>query len=87
MRRSLALAAVLLAAGCAGTPPREAASAESYTACGCGCCPGTEPAKRCLYRSKGESLEDVRKKDRAAARSPDCPMAGCSVPIVYSYCD
>lgn len=75
-------------------PSREKASGpspmiaeSSYIACGCGCCGGVEPDKRCLYHSKGDSLEEVIQADRISAHSPSCPMMGCSKGVRYIYCD
>ncbi|RKH09531.1 hypothetical protein D7V97_16305 [Corallococcus sp. CA053C] len=85
-----------LSAGCVsqGSRPAQAAApdasaqvapeASSYTACGCGCCPGVEPHVQCLG---GESLQAVIARDKEAAASPDCPMAGCSMPVKYQACD
>ncbi|RKH63842.1 hypothetical protein D7V93_08205 [Corallococcus llansteffanensis] len=88
---------LMLSSGCvsqgarpeaASTPdaaaPGPAPEASSYTACGCGCCPGVEPHIQCLG---GESLQSVIARDKQAAASPDCPMAGCSLPVKYQACD
>lgn len=64
---------------------------ESYISCGCGCCAFDEPleeitGEECLYKSKGESIQD--KIDQDKQLSPDfCATAGCSFPIKYVYCD
>ncbi len=58
-----------------------------YIACGCGCCGASEPVIQCLYGSNGDSIESVVAKDKAIAKSPECPKAGCSMPIKYEYCD
>ena len=64
---------------------------ESYISCGCGCCgfdkPLEEIAKvKCLYKSKGESIQD--KIDQDKQLSPGfCALAGCGIPIKYVYCD
>lgn len=59
----------------------------SHVACGCGCCPGVEPEVRCLYRAKGETLEQARERDRQAAQSAACATMGCSRPVLHLYCD
>lgn len=60
---------------------------ESYIACGCGCCGGAEPVKRCFYHSKDDSLEKIIEEDKKAAKSQDCPLVGCSQGIKYIFCD
>lgn len=63
----------------------------SYISCGCGCCgfdkPLEEVAKvECLYKSKGESIQDKINQDKQL--SPYlCATVGCSFPIKYVYCD
>ena len=59
----------------------------TYTACGCGCCSGVEPRAQCLYKARGESLEEVIARDRREQSSPSCPYVGCSFPVQYVYCD
>ena len=66
---------------------KESHNPPSYTACGCGCCENTEPVEKCLYKIKGESLSEVREKDKTTAQNPDCENVGCSQPIKYVYCD
>ncbi len=64
---------------------------ESYISCGCGCCGFDEPLEEiakeeCVYKSKGESIQD--KIDQDKQLSPDlCVTVGCSSPIKYIYCD
>lgn len=64
---------------------------ESYVSCGCGCCGSDKPLEEiatveCLYKSKGESIQDKINKDKQL--SPDlCATVGCSTPIKYVYCD
>lgn len=64
---------------------------ESYISCGCGCCGFDEPLEKiakveCLYKSKGESIQDKINYDKQL--SPElCAVAGCSFPIKYVYCD
>jgi len=64
---------------------------ESYISCGCGCCAFDKPLEEiakveCLYRSKGENIQDKIDQDRQL--SPQlCAAAGCSFPIKYIYCD
>jgi hypothetical protein len=60
----------------------------SYLACGCGCCGGDfPPLERCLYHSKGDDLQKIIDKDRASAKDPICRVAGCSLGVLYSFCD
>lgn len=61
--------------------------AESYTACGCGCCGGAEAVLRCLYHSKGDDIQKIVQEDRKQAQNSICPTVGCSQPIKYVYCD
>jgi hypothetical protein len=62
-----------------------------YISCGCGCCGFDEPLEEiakeeCLYKSKGESIQD--KIDQDKQLSPElCATVGCSFPIKYVYCD
>lgn len=64
---------------------------EFYISCGCGCCGFDEPLEdiakeECLYKSKGESIQD--KIDQDKQLSPElCATVGCSFPIKYVYCD
>jgi len=60
---------------------------QSYTACGCGCCPNLEPKSECLYHSKGDDIQKIIKQDKEKAQSPNCAVEGCSSPVKYSYCD
>ena len=64
---------------------------ESYISCGCGCCVFDEPLekiakKECLYKSRGESIQDKINQDRQLPPHL-CANAGCSFPIKYVYCD
>lgn len=64
---------------------------EFYISCGCGCCGFDEPLEKiakeeCLYKSKGESIQDKINQDKQL--SPElCATVGCSFPIKYVYCD
>lgn len=64
---------------------------ESYVSCGCGCCGFDKSLEEiakveCLYKSKGESIQD--KIDHDKQLSPElCATVGCSFPIKYVYCD
>ena len=64
---------------------------ESYISCGCGCCGFDKPLEEiakveCLYKSRGESIQD--KIDQDKQLSPElCATVGCSFPIKYVYCD
>ena len=64
---------------------------ESYISCGCGCCGFDEPLEEiakeeCVYKSKGESIQDKINQDKQL--SPElCATVGCSFPIKYVYCD
>jgi hypothetical protein len=62
-------------------------SQETYVACGCGCCGGTEPKEQCLYHSKGDNVEKIKQEDKVVAASDVCKVAGCSHGIKYKYCD
>lgn len=59
----------------------------TYTACGCGCCPGVTPVKQCIYHSKGDQLEKFIKEDTVIKNSSQCSMMECSRGIEYYYCD
>jgi hypothetical protein len=59
----------------------------SYLVCGCGCCGGEEPIKKCLYHSKGDDLNKIVQEDKEMNQSPDCKYMGCSKGIQYNYCD
>jgi hypothetical protein len=63
------------------TPPT------TYTACGCGCCTEAIPPTKCLYKSKGDSLERIIEEDQKVKNSPQCATVGCSSGILYKYCD
>ncbi|MBU1110496.1 hypothetical protein KKB83_02675 [Patescibacteria group bacterium] len=64
---------------------------ELYISCGCGCCGFDEPLEEiakeeCLYKSKGENIQDKINQDNQL--SPGlCATVGCSFPIKYGYCD
>lgn len=90
---SISLALALLA-GIASAEERESpvppfslstSPAGGYLACGCGCCGGIEPVKRCLPDIG--SLEAAKEKDRELAYSKDCMMIGCSRGVIYRICD
>lgn len=79
----IALAEAVLAA-----EPRPLMPLSEYVECGCGCCAGVEPVGRCLYRSKGDSLERVAQESKKNAPSAQtCPIAGCAPGVRYRYCD
>jgi len=59
----------------------------SYVACGCGCCGGSTPVKKCLFRSKGDDLAKIIAADKRSRANPKCALAGCSLGTEYSYCD
>lgn len=59
----------------------------TYVACGCGCCGGTTPNKKCLYHSKGDILDKIIQEDKKIKENPQCSTAGCSIGTEYSYCD
>lgn len=67
--------------------PAATAKRESYVACGCGCCGGAEPVKKCLYRAKGDDLAKIKAEDGKARERPQCAVMGCSRGTEYSYCD
>jgi len=61
---------------------------ESYIACECGCCGGTEPAETvCLYASQGDTIQKIMEEDQIASQQSICTVAGCSLGIKYIYCD
>ncbi len=71
-------------------PIASATPLNSYVACGCGCCPDVKlKDHKCLYRSKGETLERIREEDLEASKrnSRLCATVGCSAGILYKYCD
>lgn len=59
----------------------------SYTTCGCGCCGGVQPIEKCLYKSKGDDINRIITEDQSMKNSPICPQVGCSMGIIYKYCD
>ena len=59
----------------------------AYTACGCGCCGGTQPKRQCIYRSRGDDLKQMMLRDRESAKNTQCDRVGCSTGIKYVYCD
>lgn len=67
--------------------PAAAAKRESYVACGCGCCGGAEPVKKCIDRAKGDDLAKIKAEDEKARKRPQCAVMGCSRGTEYSYCD
>lgn len=60
---------------------------QTYTVCGCGCCGGTTPNKKCLYHSKGDVLDTIIQEDEKTQQNPQCSTMGCSIGIEYYYCD
>jgi len=60
---------------------------ETYVACGCGCCGGTNPVEKCLYKRDGDNLNEIIKKDLLIKKNSACHVAGCSQGILYKYCD
>ena len=95
----LCIISIFFAAGCVQSDDKEpvspvetpseqpATDVTEYVACGCGCCGGAEEVVKCLYRSKGDDIQKIIDDDQKAAKSSDCPLAGCSQPIKYIYCD
>lgn len=59
----------------------------AYTACGCGCCGGTQPKKQCIFQSKGDDLKAMVQKDIESGRNTQCDRVGCGSGIKYVYCD
>lgn len=53
-----------------------------YLECGCGCCVRDSssplPGASCYYPELGDTLEDIKAKDAAAALDSSCASAGCS---------
>jgi|GEM_PF-2669061 len=68
------------------TVDKENKEADSYLACGCGCC-GNTPIDQCLYHSKGDDLEKIKTDDEISRKKADCAVAGCSAGVRYHYCD
>jgi hypothetical protein len=58
---------------------------EKYVACGCGCCGGVEPVKKCLYRK--DDLGKIIEEDRKSGQRKECDRVGCAAGIEYRYCD
>jgi hypothetical protein len=63
--------------------PTNTQTPKSYIACGCGCCGGVKPIKRCLYRSNGDDLQKIIDEDREQGRNPQCDRIGCAIGIEY----
>jgi len=59
---------------------------DTYTACGCGCCGGVTPTKRCFYPELPGHLASIIEEDESIRSSPDCANAGCSAPQEYVCC-
>ncbi len=68
-------------------PPINQEKLTTYITCGCGCCGGSTPNKKCLYHSKGDDLDKIIQEDTKTKQSPQCSTMGCSIGIEYSYCD
>jgi hypothetical protein len=70
-------------------PPGEVettAPAESYLACGCGCCGGVDPGEAVCVGSKAE-LDEIERNDEQASKEEHCAAAGCSRGTLYKVCD
>jgi hypothetical protein len=87
------LAALSLAsASCGGAPNKlehsSAAVCEpaSFTACGCGCCGGMQAVERCVDTASGQTMKQLIEADQAVARTSNCALAGCSMPVRYTCC-
>jgi len=59
---------------------------DTYTACGCGCCGGVTPTKRCFYPEIPGHLASIIEEDESIRGRPDCANAGCSAPQEYVCC-
>ncbi len=90
--------ALLLASSCDRGPSESSANADdvgvrscvpdaSYLACGCGCCTGASTQERCVDLDAGQTLQQIVDADKSAAGSPNCAMAGCSMPTLYRCCN
>lgn len=61
---------------------------QTYLSCGCGCCPDAEILTEiCLYREKGDDIEEIIQADQKLKQSRECQTAECSKPILYKYCE
>lgn len=61
-------------------------TADSYIACGCGCCllDRSPMPETCV--KDAEALQQVIQQDKEKAHSPDCPVAGCTYGTKYTIC-
>jgi hypothetical protein len=86
--KALVVLMPMFSAACSspGEDAKNTCDAEPYVACGCGCCQGVNPIDVCVDAAHGETMQDISDRDKAAAGSPTCANAGCSVPVRYSCC-
>jgi len=60
---------------------------QEFLACGCGCCDGNEPQESCLYKEKGQYIQEIINTDMATKKLVNCDLIGCSQGTLYKYCD
>ncbi len=54
---------------------------------GCGSCPNVQPVIECLYRNKGDDMCKVYAELNKKYSDEVCKGMGCTVPVLYKYCD
>jgi hypothetical protein len=97
MRWALAMAVVALG-GCSRSElaardggvdagPPQCTVGRTYVDCGCGCCGGTTPTRRCVYSSRGEDFDAIVEEAQAAVAATNCSVVGCSLGTEYVCCD
>jgi len=60
---------------------------QEFLACGCGCCDNNDFVEACLYKEKGQDIQDVINGDIATKQLVNCEGVGCSQGVLYKYCD
>jgi hypothetical protein len=86
-RISICLFLIVILSGCSAINNSSVAVPAPYTACGCGCCGGETPEKKCLYHSKGDDINKIIQDDSEAKASKQCSLMGCGKGVEYVYCD
>ncbi|MEW5738988.1 MAG: hypothetical protein AB1938_08670 [Myxococcota bacterium] len=96
--RLASLVLVLVVSGCASAAGADAGSTDAgrdggctsgrtYLDCGCGCCGGTTPTRRCVYSSRGEDFDALVRQAEETLANTDCATAGCSLGVELVCCD